>query len=362
MTLKQDIGNNKLIASLVLLIISFFSLLGYLIGERIIMTQAQNDASMLASSSGDFLISEISRFELLPSMVQMCSCVKNLLEEPDNTDIRDKTNLKLEEIVSLSDAQVVYLLDINGHTLASSNWKSKQSFVGNNYSIRPYFIDAIDNKTGRYIALGLTSKKLGYYLAKPIMSNNSIQGVLVVKIGMDILQEKLQQQFEQREEEVIISDKNDIIFISTKTDWLFHSLKTLSNNELNHVKTHQTYADIAIKPLELTDHKFLNRYARILTSDKKHYILYINTLHNIQLNVNIVVPLDKYYYTRNLSLFLGIILGLFISTFLLFLYIRDTYQKNIVNNAITDPLTGLYTRLYLQEFAPKLFLLHQRDR
>lgn len=32
-----------------------------------------------------------------------------------------------------------------------------------------------------------------------------------------------------------------------------------------------------------------------------------------------------------------------------------------MSNAITDPLTGLYTRFYLQEFVPKLFALHQRD-
>jgi len=115
-------------------------------------------------------------------------------------------------------------------------------------------------------------------------------------------------------------------------------------------------------PLQLDNNKYLSKSASLLSHAGVHqYLMYRNDLHTLQLSVNAVVPLYKYFGIRRLSLFSGLILGLLISSLISLFFIRERYQKKILENAIKDPLTGLYTRLYLQEAGPKLFSLHQRD-
>ena len=44
------------------------------------------------------------------------------------------------------------------------------SFVGENFTYRPYFQDATKGQRGRFFALGTTSLKRGYYFSSPVMS------------------------------------------------------------------------------------------------------------------------------------------------------------------------------------------------
>lgn len=74
----------------------------------------------------------------------------------------------------------VFLLNHSGECVASTN----QTFIGQNYSLRPYFQDAIQGV--HHVSdwtVGVTSKKPGIYLSSPILSNeNRVVGVLVVKL------------------------------------------------------------------------------------------------------------------------------------------------------------------------------------
>jgi len=338
------------------------ALCGFYWGERLMLVEAQDDARASAISSGDFVVSEIARFELLPDMVQMCDCLNDLLAQPDNQSLQDKVNHNLERIATMSEAQVVYLMGLDGTTLASSNWKSSKSFIGKNYGFRPYFKDALNLHKGRYVALGLTSQKFGYYLAKAVMIERDVKGVLVVKIGMDELSKKISNQFEQREEDIVIADKHDVSFLSTEPTWLSKALTPLSQKELQSISEHKTFAGMLIKPLTIESHKYLGKAAGIIRhAGTEQYLIYRNHLHLLQLSVNAVVPLNRYFGIRRLSLFAGLIFGLFISSLIMLFISRERYQQKILSNAIKDPLTGLYTRLYLQEFGPKLFSLHQRN-
>ena len=78
---------------------------------------------------------------------------------------------------------VCYAIDMSGRTAASSNRREKDSLVGNNYSFRPYFTDALKGKRGRYMAVGVTTKKPGYYASAPIYdASRKIIGVAAVKL------------------------------------------------------------------------------------------------------------------------------------------------------------------------------------
>lgn len=96
----------------------------------------------------------------------------------------------LDRYAGIQDNLVVYVMDKEGNVIDSSNRSEKDSFVGKNYSNRPYFQKAIMGKHGEdydYVAVGLTSEIAGYYVANPIFGKNfEVQGVIVTKLNLDI--------------------------------------------------------------------------------------------------------------------------------------------------------------------------------
>src|SRR5690606_9966756 len=65
-------------------------------------------------------------------------------------------------------ASDVYAMDATGTTLAASNWADTPTFVGQNFADRPYFIEAMQGRLGRFFAPGTTSDKRYYYFAYPL--------------------------------------------------------------------------------------------------------------------------------------------------------------------------------------------------
>ncbi len=90
------------------------------------------------------------------------------------------------------EAQVCYLMDRNGYTRAATNRNTTVSFVGKRYEFRPYFQDAIAGSPSDYFALGVTSRKRGYYASHPIRSGEGeVIGVAVMKYSLDDIEERL---------------------------------------------------------------------------------------------------------------------------------------------------------------------------
>ncbi|RYH00872.1 sensor histidine kinase [Salipiger sp. IMCC34102] len=82
----------------------------------------------------------------------------------------------------------IYLMATDGTTVAASNAGTEVSFVGQNFSFRPYFQQAMKGETGRLFALGTTSGLRGYYLSAPVRDDGRIVGVAVIKISIDGLE------------------------------------------------------------------------------------------------------------------------------------------------------------------------------
>ncbi|MBM4289785.1 MAG: hypothetical protein FJ135_16875, partial [Deltaproteobacteria bacterium] len=81
---------------------------------------------------------------------------------------------------------VIYLMNLQGVTVASFNRHLPDSFVGKSFAFQPYFQQALAGKTGQYLALGLTSLERGFYASAPVYDAASrIIGVAVVKRTID---------------------------------------------------------------------------------------------------------------------------------------------------------------------------------
>lgn len=113
--------------------------------------------------------------------------VVDLLRNPSSPDALQQANHYLSRLNDEVQSNTIYLMDLQGLTLAASNWQAEKSFVGRNYGFRDYFQQAMRGELGRDVALGSASGVLGYYVAHPVEDQGRIIGVAVVKIDMDDL-------------------------------------------------------------------------------------------------------------------------------------------------------------------------------
>lgn len=118
---------------------------------------------------------------------------------------------------------VCYVMDLSGLTIASSNRNQSDSFVGKNYGFRPYFKQAALGLQGRYFALGVTSKDLGYYTSAPIRNEQGETiGVAVIKRVIRSTGE-LKNAFDPESVSFLV-DPNGIVALSNQTQHVLSSL------------------------------------------------------------------------------------------------------------------------------------------
>ncbi|MBY5946732.1 ATP-binding protein [Photobacterium rosenbergii] len=146
-------------------------------------------------------------------------------------------------------ADTLYLIDLAGTTLASSNWQQTDSFVGQNFSYRPYFQQAASGQNGQYFALGARSDKRGYYFSAPVMKEQRVIGVLTIKVDLSLLADIWQYE----DIEYAITDELGIIFYSSEPEWLYHSLIPLSEGIRQQVKQSRQYGMVDIGALTEAD-------------------------------------------------------------------------------------------------------------
>lgn len=142
------------------------------VGGRIATRAYLNDAAVRGQTTLNLAIAALdghmSRFEPLPALIADHDDIKALVADPDNAALRDDANRYLKEINGLLKSSDIYVMLPDGDTIAASNYDGPLSFVGENFSYRPYFQDAIAGRPGRFFALGTTSLKRGYYFSSPI--------------------------------------------------------------------------------------------------------------------------------------------------------------------------------------------------
>jgi PAS domain S-box-containing protein len=128
-------------------------------------------------------------------------------------------------------ADVCYLLDPDGTTVASSNRNAPDSFVGQNFSFRPYYQKASQGLPSTYLALGTTSGKRGAYASYPVYGSgeDTPAGIAVIKSSIFFIEKELGPSLD---EIVLVTDPKGVVFISNKADWRYKLLKRLSAEDL----------------------------------------------------------------------------------------------------------------------------------
>jgi len=129
---------------------------------------------------------------------------------------------------------VCYLMNSSGNTIASSNRSQSDSFVGHNYSFRPYFAEAIQGAPSTYWALGITSGARGIYFSHPVYhtGDGSPIGVAVIKVSTRDLDRLLKG---RRSGIDLLVNSNGMIFASSREDWNLNLLWRVMPEELSQI-------------------------------------------------------------------------------------------------------------------------------
>jgi len=151
-------------------------------------------------------------------------------------------NALLDLFKNTLDVDVCYLMDSHGDTIASSNRNDPDSFVGINFSFRPYFQHAMQGLPANYLALGTTSRKRGAYYSYPIYQKNADTpiGIAVIKAPIFFVEQELTP--EETSIQLVV-DPQGVIFISSHSKWLYQLLWPLDSEEIDRLRRSRQFGN-----------------------------------------------------------------------------------------------------------------------
>lgn len=198
-----------------------------------------------------YIESTLARFEKIPAVLAKHPLLQQVLTQPENSDSRKRLNLLLEEIGGVTQASDIYLIDKTGLTLASSNWQSINTFIGMDFSFRPYFQQAIQGRLARYYAVGLNSNKRGYYFGYPIKQHGEIIGVIAIKVSIDEIESQHKESMGENDYNFLIVAPDDVIFIADKAQWRLKTIGDIDDDKIEQLNHSPRYSGRTIESLSV---------------------------------------------------------------------------------------------------------------
>ena len=265
----------------------------------------------------------LDRFRSLPELLADHELLTDAVTGAEEERV-GQANLYLHRAVDLVNALDIYVMDSAGYTRASSNWFKETSFIGRNFSFRPYFTDAMKGQSGRYFALGSTTNKRGYYFSHPMHRNGEIIGVVVVKIDLDQIEER----WNNPATEVMMSDEDGVIVISTEPDWMFKTLSPLSDEQMKRIAESLRYGDQPLNSLNVAKRSVEDELFEIITVlqnesenssapaelETRQYLLLADQISNTGLTVRYLANLqtveDRVLVVQLITTILGVLIVL----------------------------------------------------
>ncbi len=202
--------------------------------------QAQASAALHAA----VLRSELAKHRSLPFVLAQDPDVAAVLRSGDTRGV-GALNRKLETLSGGTRAAVIYVLNARGMTIAASNWRQPTSFVGSDYSFRPYFRDARQAGVAELFALGTVSRRPGLFMSRRIDGPEDMLGVVVVKV-----------EFEQLEadwsaaEPAFAADPRGVILVTSVPAWRFSTLSPLPQAEQSRLRAEHRFGEAPFAMLD----------------------------------------------------------------------------------------------------------------
>ncbi|MFQ6573557.1 sensor histidine kinase [Pseudomonas sp. UM16] len=285
------------------------------------------------------LLGTLHRYETLPQILGDLPALRAVLADPIRLETLTNANRLLKDIATQTGAEVMYLMDAKGNTLAASNWDKHDSFIGRNFAFRPYYTEAVAGRLGRFFGQGTTSAKRGYFFAAAVRDGDEIIGALVVKVDLD----HTETLWGKTPEQLLLTDHNGVVILTSRPDWRFRATRPLTDTEREAIAAIQPYPTQAPQPLNLNEQAWLIQTQAIEETGWQVSILAPRTL--IDRSVNTVVAIGAAALLV-LMLLLGLIMQRrrhYMDRIDFEAHARQELEKRVIER--TADLEGLNSRL-----------------
>ena len=202
---------------------------------------AEHRLDMLESG----LDADLARFDYLPALLEMSPVVPALLEAPASPALREAANRYLNGVNATVGAEMLYVLDRSGTSVAASDWDQPGTTVGQDLSFRPYVSDAVKYGRGRFYGVGITSRKPGYYLSYALRRGEGVRGVAAVKINI----EQAENAWRKLPGHVLLIDERGVVILSTRDELKYRPITPLDSAQRSEVQRSRPYGEAPLTPL-----------------------------------------------------------------------------------------------------------------
>jgi len=200
---------------------------------RVMNSQLQGKAAELDT--------QLTRFAVVPRLLAKNPNVIEALRINEPGKVNESrvlaANVTLSHAQLDSGAAFTFVLDLEGTTVAASNYAAEVSFVGVNYGFRPYFKHAIEGQESTFFAVGATTGVPGYFVANPVLANNTIVGVVVVKFELAGLFDS----WKLAPYEWLAVDEFGVVILSTNPEYLYLPTRNLESPALEKIVSDRRY-------------------------------------------------------------------------------------------------------------------------
>ena len=264
-------------------------------------SEIENDSSAYLDAIAAHISEDMNHVDNAAKALGTSPDLSTALTNGNESDITRAHRL-LDSYQDAFNFSVCYLIDHSGITIASSNRNSDASFLGGDFSVHPYFAEAIVGIRSRYFGLGITPGTRGYYASVPItLQNGSILGVAVILLELDLLENEL-----RSEEFSFLVSPEDLIFLSGSPTLINRTLGPLDEDTRIWLESSEQFGKGPFDP-------FIDRHVNHgdeVTIDGRSYLVSRKQIHDDGWSVVVLQSLDEanYYFWLGVTISLLVLL------------------------------------------------------
>jgi two-component system C4-dicarboxylate transport sensor histidine kinase DctB len=218
---------------------------------------------------------QLARFDYLPSLLETTPAVLDLLAGPVRPAERDEVNRLLSALNATAGAEMLYVLDGNGLTIAAADWDREGTPYGMNLAFRPYVREALAQGRGRFYGVGITSGRAGYYLSYALKRDGRTLGLATAKVSL-AANEKA---WAQLPGQLMLLDERGVVILASEPRWRYRPQAALSDAQKAEIARSRPYGNSTLQPLDwraqaADDDHVLARF------EGRRYLVSERTLHD----------------------------------------------------------------------------------
>nr|WP_272904249.1 ATP-binding protein [Xanthobacter agilis] len=218
--------------------------------NRWALAQVDAEAALAADLRVTALRSEIEKQRTLPVVLAQDPDVRAALQQGDAAALA-LLDAKLKALAEATRAGVIYLMNDAGLCVSASNAGTPLSFVGSDYSFRPYFTRAMAEGGAEHFAFGTVSLHPGLYLSRRVDGpDGKPLGVMVVKDEFDAIESDWRRL--PVPTPTFVTDSHSIVIITSVPAWRFKAAAPIPTDQRAAIRASLQFGDAPLEPLAFT--------------------------------------------------------------------------------------------------------------